>query len=168
MYVMRDRGFTLIELLVVIAIIGTLASVVLASLNSARESARNAQRQSEMQQVVNAIELYALDNDGLVPPHGGNPNPHNVCTTCLGRLEDELVAGGFLPSIPIDPEHGHTNAGYRYCRASSQTHYSLLVRVNGDNWCNIEHNRNIPSGGGAECWVQNDGTPIHGWCDDEF
>jgi prepilin-type N-terminal cleavage/methylation domain-containing protein len=60
------RGFTLIELLVVIAIIGLLASVVMASLNSARAKARDAKRVSELKQISLAIEFY-YDANGSYP-----------------------------------------------------------------------------------------------------
>src|SRR3989344_4532567 len=54
-------GFTLIELLVVIAIIGILASVILASLNNARQNTRLVKARAEVSQIRKAIALLETD-----------------------------------------------------------------------------------------------------------
>ena len=59
-------GFTLIELLVVIAIIGILSSIVLASLNSARNKAKVVRAVSDLKQLVLVLNLY-LDTNGVYP-----------------------------------------------------------------------------------------------------
>jgi prepilin-type N-terminal cleavage/methylation domain-containing protein/prepilin-type processing-associated H-X9-DG protein len=61
------RGFTLIELLVVIAIIAILASILFPVFSQARGKARRTQCQSNMRQLWMAIQLYAGDNDEVLP-----------------------------------------------------------------------------------------------------
>ncbi|HEV3244880.1 MAG TPA: type II secretion system protein [Candidatus Paceibacterota bacterium] len=51
------KGFTLIELLVVIAIIGLLASIILASLNTAQQKGRDARRLEDLKEMANAIAV---------------------------------------------------------------------------------------------------------------
>ena len=58
-----NKGFTLIELLVVVAIIGILASVVLASLNTARTKGSDAAIKADMSGVRASAEL-AYDTNG--------------------------------------------------------------------------------------------------------
>jgi prepilin-type N-terminal cleavage/methylation domain-containing protein len=53
-----QAGFTLIELLVVIAIIGILASVILASLDSARAKGTDAAMKSDLANALPQAELY--------------------------------------------------------------------------------------------------------------
>ena len=60
----------IIELLVVIAIIGILASIVLVSLGGARSKARDAQRQSDIRQVVTAQEMYYGDGGSYLTAPG--------------------------------------------------------------------------------------------------
>ncbi len=62
-----NKGFTLIELLVVISIIGFLAAVVMSSLQTAREKTYDAQITSDMNQIKNALELYANDHGYMYP-----------------------------------------------------------------------------------------------------
>jgi len=59
----KQKGFTLIELLVVIFIISLLASIVLVSLNAAREKARDANRKGNLHQIQLALQLYYDEND---------------------------------------------------------------------------------------------------------
>ena len=54
----KNKGFTLIELLVVIAIIGILSSVVLASLNSARNKGSNTATKNNLANMRAQAELF--------------------------------------------------------------------------------------------------------------
>jgi len=65
---MRRKGFSLIELLVVVAVIAVLIALLLPALGSARRLARTAQCLSSERQLGLALELYAAEYHGLLPP----------------------------------------------------------------------------------------------------
>jgi prepilin-type N-terminal cleavage/methylation domain-containing protein len=69
-------AFTLVELLVVIGIIAVLISVLLPSLNKARQAASLIDCQARLAQMGQAVQMYVANNNGLLPwgaiDHGGN------------------------------------------------------------------------------------------------
>jgi len=64
---LRPGGFTLIELLVVVAIIALLVSLLLPSLNSAREQARRVKCAGNVRQFLTAMKIYSDHYDGYYP-----------------------------------------------------------------------------------------------------
>ncbi|NCU28095.1 MAG: prepilin-type N-terminal cleavage/methylation domain-containing protein [Candidatus Moranbacteria bacterium] len=77
----KNSGFTLIELLVVVAIIGILSTVVIASLNGAREKGKIATIKSTLRQLYNQAALNQLEvgsftgsNDASLNCTGTNNN----------------------------------------------------------------------------------------------
>lgn len=85
------RGFTLIELLVVIAIIGILASVVLASLNSARDKGTDAANKSNLNNMRAQAELV-YDDDGDYAAVCADENVSAAVSAAGATCNDEASA----------------------------------------------------------------------------
>jgi prepilin-type N-terminal cleavage/methylation domain-containing protein len=64
----KKTGFTLIELLVVIAIIGILSSIVISSINSARNKAADAALRQSLQQYNKKLQEYGINNNIIYAP----------------------------------------------------------------------------------------------------
>ena len=106
----NNKGFTLIEILVVIGIIPILATIVLIAINPARQfrQARNTQRESNINAILNAIGQFTADNKGALPDEIDSTTGtfQDISSTeadlCDGT-DSELVPT-YIPSLPFDPE----------------------------------------------------------------
>ncbi len=113
------RRFTLVELLVVISIISLLASIVFASLNSARAKARDAKRKADLRQLELAVQLY-YDSNGQFPPSVTSVvgNTESSPAGWPAAFQNELAS--YLSPLPLDslhPSRAHFYGAERMTRA---------------------------------------------------
>ncbi|HEV8677657.1 MAG TPA: prepilin-type N-terminal cleavage/methylation domain-containing protein [Candidatus Paceibacterota bacterium] len=92
----KVRGFTLIELLVVIAIIGILVAIIVPNLSSAKASARDARRVSDIKNIQLSLALYYNDNQHYPCSLIDSAPPGNCAPTFAT----------YMSSLPKDPTTG--------------------------------------------------------------
>lgn len=101
----KTRGFTLIELLVVIGILAVLLAITLVAINPAKQfaQANDTQRQSDVNAVLNAVNQYMADNNGVAPA-GITATPTEISLAGI-NICAELVPL-YLAALPVDPTAG--------------------------------------------------------------
>jgi type IV pilus assembly protein PilA len=109
-----NRGFTLIEILIVIGIIAILAAIVIVAINPGRQfaQARNTQRQSNLNTILNGIGQNMADNKGLFSCGGVNVLPAGLASstinvsggTAAGHVDLSCLTPTYIPIFPTDPD----------------------------------------------------------------
>ncbi|MCM8534846.1 MAG: DUF1559 domain-containing protein [Lentisphaeraceae bacterium] len=147
---MKKKYFTLIELLVVISIISILSSILLPSIQGAREKTRSAVCKNNLKQIGYAVEMYSDDNGGWLAA-----NETNVWSNQILRSSNPIMMGKygtytsgaepyFCPSMPegeinsgnstqFGPKYNiprfntnqNTNGAYSYRKNSNESFYQV-------------------------------------------
>jgi type IV pilus assembly protein PilA len=122
-------GFTLIELLVVIGLLAILLAITLIAINPNKhfQDARNAQRQSNVSEILNGIYEYESANDGTRPPalSGVGTTPEILGKGTVGYIDlCSNLTPQYLADLPYDPGQATPVTGGATPCAASTTAYN--------------------------------------------
>ena len=112
----REKGFTLIELMVVVTIIAILSSLIVVYFGTAKMTARDSRRLSDVKQLQLALKMYFTDV-GMYPT--------------LITAGASIANGGtnYLLRVPANPsphtDNGCPDQDYQYTQLESGARYSL-------------------------------------------
>lgn len=113
----KKGGFTLIEILVVIGIIAVLATIVIIAINPARQfaQARNTQRTSNVNAILNAVGQNIADNKGVFTCSAGSiPTTDQTMASSGGYDIRGCIVPTYMSEIPVDPVTGTAWNGSTY------------------------------------------------------
>lgn len=153
----HNKGFTLIELLVVISIISLLASVVLASLNSARAKARDTRRIADLGQIRVAFEFY-YDTNGSYPSVSSEwALNRSDYITQWNELKVKLAP--YISTLPVDPRNtypptdsGNNTYHYNNIRWYDGAYHTWIGGAN-QGYALLAYPETSGLGVGAGCWT---------------
>jgi general secretion pathway protein G len=129
----KRTGLTLVEVLVVVLVIGILAVIAIVSLNTARRTARDAVRATDIDLLEKSLVLYETENQFVFPVSSS-------CTAALGNAVDGIcdsasgqnpwipgMTARYIDTMPTDPGGHDDPALNRYIYISPWNQYRYML-----------------------------------------
>ncbi len=140
MRIKTHNGFTLLEILLVVAAISILAGIVISAINPAKQLAdtRNAQRRSDVANILNAVYQYTIDNAGMLPATISTASTE-ICKigaiNCAGLIDLSVLTVNqkYLTSLPKDPNGTCNVSGICYKIMKSEDGRITVSAPNAEN-----------------------------------